>query len=82
MATVFLERKGVLMVDFMQRGTTITSELYCETLAKLRRAIQNKRRGMLTYGVVFLHDNARAHTAGRTGELLEHFNWELFDHPP
>jgi transposase len=39
-------------------------------------------RGMLTYGVVLLHDNSRSHTAARTRELLEHFNWELFDRPP
>jgi hypothetical protein len=29
-----------------------------------------------------LHDNACLHTAARTRALLEHFNWELFDHPP
>jgi hypothetical protein len=28
MATVFWDRKGVLMVDFMQQGTTITTETY------------------------------------------------------
>jgi hypothetical protein len=39
---------------------------------KMRRAIQNIRRGMLTYGIVFLHDDARPHTstAGRTRPLL------------
>jgi transposase len=39
---------------------------------------------MLTYGVVLLHDNAHPHTstAARTRELLELFNWELFDDPP
>jgi transposase len=31
---------------------------------------------------IVLHDNARPHTAARTRALLEHFNWELFDHPP
>jgi hypothetical protein len=31
MATVFWDRKGVLMVEFMQQETTITSETYCET---------------------------------------------------
>jgi hypothetical protein len=37
---------------------------------------------MLTSGVVLLHDNARTHTAARTRALLNHFNWELFDHHP
>jgi transposase len=44
--------------------------------------IQKRGRGMLTTDVVFLHDNARSHTAACTQALLEHFNWELFDHPP
>jgi hypothetical protein len=30
MAAVFLDRKGVLMVEFMHRGATL-SEVYCET---------------------------------------------------
>jgi hypothetical protein len=37
---------------------------------------------MLTYGVILLHDNARPHTAARARALLEHLNWELFDHSP
>jgi transposase len=48
----------------------------------MSRAIQNESNGMLTYGVVFLHANARPHTPAITRELLEQFNWELFDHPP
>jgi hypothetical protein len=50
MATVFWYRKGVLkcIAKHLKR--------------KLRRVIQNKRRGMLTSGAVFLHDNARPHT--------------------
>jgi hypothetical protein len=37
---------------------------------------------MLTHGAVLLHNNASPHTAVRTRALLEHFNSELFDHPP
>jgi transposase len=41
---------------------------------------------MLKYSafIVLLHDNALPHTstAACAQELLEHFNWELFDHPP
>ncbi|KAJ4441265.1 hypothetical protein ANN_11119 [Periplaneta americana] len=82
MATVFWDRKGVLLLDFMPKGTTINANRYCETLRKLQRAIQNKRRGMLSRGVVLLHDNARPHTAASTRELLDQFGWEIFDHPP
>jgi hypothetical protein len=42
MATVFWDRKEVLMVGFMQQGTAIMSEVYWRTLKKLQRAIQTK----------------------------------------
>jgi hypothetical protein len=32
MAAVFWDRKRVLMVGFMEQGTTITSEVYCRAL--------------------------------------------------
>jgi len=41
LATVFWDRKAVLLVDFMAHGTTINAERYFETLKKLRRAIPN-----------------------------------------
>ncbi|GFU53286.1 mariner Mos1 transposase [Trichonephila clavipes] len=82
MASIFWDRKGVLLCEFMPRGTTINADRYCEILNKLRRAIQNKRRGILTKGVRFHHDNARPHTANRTTALVERFGWEMVSHPP
>jgi hypothetical protein len=55
MASVFWDRKGVLMVEFVQQGTTLMLEVYCKTSKKLHRAIQNKRRGMLTYMTMYVH---------------------------
>jgi histone-lysine N-methyltransferase SETMAR len=55
---------------------------FLNAMQKLRRAIQNKRRGMLSAGIVFLHDNARPHTARLTANLLQEFSWEVFNHPP
>jgi hypothetical protein len=78
-ATVFLDNERVLMVESIQEGTTM-SKVYCVTRKNLRRTIQNKRHGMLTDGVMLLHDNVRQHTAAHTRALLDHFNWELFDH--
>jgi histone-lysine N-methyltransferase SETMAR len=56
--------------------------VYCDTLKKLCRANQRKRRGMLSRGVVMLHDNACQHTATATQYLIATFGWEQFDHPP
>jgi len=82
MCTVFWDRKGVLLVDFLPQGSTFNAGVYCETLKKLHRAIQNKRCGMLSQGVVMIHDNARPHTAAAMQNLITTFGWEQFDHPP
>jgi histone-lysine N-methyltransferase SETMAR len=77
-----VRRKGILLIDFMPPGTTINSDRYCDTLRKLRRAIQNRRRGMLSKGVTLLHDNARPHASRQTQHLLKQFGWTVMPHPP
>ncbi|GFX87883.1 HTH_48 domain-containing protein [Trichonephila clavipes] len=64
------------------RGEAVNVGRYCETLLKLRRDIQNKRRGILNTRVVLLHNNARPQTVRRTTAVLTQFCWELFDQPP
>jgi hypothetical protein len=54
-----------------RRLSSAVSDKVFDALQKLRRAIQNKRRGMLSAGIVFLHDNARKHTAQRTASHLQ-----------
>jgi histone-lysine N-methyltransferase SETMAR len=82
MCTLFWDRKGVLLVEFLPQGSTISAGVYCDTLKKVRRAIQNKRRDMLSRVVVMLHDNARPHTAAATQDLITTFGCEKFNHPP
>ncbi|GFW50357.1 histone-lysine N-methyltransferase SETMAR [Trichonephila clavipes] len=82
MAPVFWDRQGILLLELLSPGMTINAAAYCQTLKCLRRAIQNKRRGMLTNGVRLLHDNARPHTALVSKALLKQFKREVLDHPP
>jgi len=82
MASVFWDHKGIILIEYLPQGETINAARYCETLKKLRRAIQNKRRGLLTSGVCLLHDNARPHTANVTKQLLDSFGWDVLNHPP
>jgi hypothetical protein len=54
MCTVFFwDSKRVLLVEFLPQGSTINAGVYCDTLKKLRCAIQNKRHGMLSRGVLY-----------------------------
>ena len=79
MCTIFWDRKGVLLVDFLPQGSTINTGVCCNT-QKLRHSIQNKQRVILSWAVVMTHNNVRPHTA--TQNLITTFGCEQFDHPP
>ncbi|GFV14565.1 histone-lysine N-methyltransferase SETMAR [Trichonephila clavipes] len=80
--TVFFDVQGPLLVEFLEHRKSINSDVYCETLRRLRRSIKNKKPGLLTEGVVLLHDNARPHVSRVTQMELDKFKWETLDHPP
>lgn len=62
MFTVFWDRKEVLLVDFLPCDNFINSVTYCETLTKMLRAIQNKRRSIFSDTLCY---NNRLHTANQ-----------------
>ena len=43
MATVFWDSQGVILVNFLPKGVTINSEVYIETLRKLKAKIRHVR---------------------------------------
>jgi hypothetical protein len=54
MATVYWDCEGVILIDVLTRGQTINSDVYVETLKKLKRRFRR----------VLLHQyNARPHTS-------------------
>jgi hypothetical protein len=77
-----LGQKTRSAVEFLPQGSTINTGAYCDTFKKWRRTIQNKRRAMLSRGVVMPYDNARPHTAAAKQDLIVSFGWEQFDHSP
>ena len=82
MCTVFWVRKGVLLVDFLPQDFPVNAGVCCDTLKKFCHVIQNKRRGMLGWGVLMIHGNTHPHAATVTQNLTTTFGWEQFDHPP
>lgn len=73
---------GPLLIEYAEPGQNINANRYCATLQRLRTAIKNKRRGLLTRGVILLHDNARPHTANVSVATLQKFKWEILEHSP
>ena len=82
MATVFWDSQGVILVDFLPKGETINSEVYIETLRKLKAKIRRVRPNLDMANVLLQHDNARPHTSIRTMEAITSFGWTVIPHPP
>ena len=81
MASIFWDAKGVLLIDYLEKGKTINSEYYCNLLDQLDKNIREKRPG-LQKKIIFHQDNARVHTSFLTMVKLNELKYELFEHPP
>lgn len=81
MATVFWDRRGILMIDWLPEGQTINSAYYIDQLKRLREKIKEQRRGKLTHGILLLHDNARPHTSHETEAAIKELGFKVMPHP-
>lgn len=82
LASVFWDKDGVILIDYLPKGCTINAQYYMSLLDKLKEALKQKRRGKLTRGVLFLQDNAPAHTAHHTLTKIDQIGFELLNHSP
>jgi hypothetical protein len=67
-------------VDFIENGTTISAVSYWETLELLQAAIKQQCPGLLTTGVLLLHDDTQPmsqlqHNSCRTSDGQ---SWNVF----
>ena len=81
MVTVFWDSVGVILVDFMSKGTTINSDVYINTLKKLKARMQRVQPALEMSKVLLQHDNARPHTSLKTHEVISSFGWTTISHP-
>ena len=82
MVTVFWDSVGVILVDFMSKGATISSDVYIDTLKKLKTRIQNVQPTLEMSKVLLQHDNARPHTSLKTCKVISSFGWTTISHLP
>jgi len=81
MATIFWDSKGLLLIDYLPPKTTMNGQCYASQLLKLRDAIKEKRRRMLTRGVWLLHDNAPNHKSMIAQQAVRDCGFVQLDHP-
>lgn len=82
LASIFWDKDGIILTDYLEQGGSITGAYYTELLTKLRNKIVEKRRGKLSKGVLFLQDNAPAHKSLIALQKINEMCFELIDHPP
>ena len=82
MASVFWDAKGIVFIDYLQKGKTINGEYYAKLLRELRQAIKSKRPGELTKGVLLHQENAPAHNSLVAMSAVHDCGFGLIDHTP
>ncbi|CAK9833213.1 Histone-lysine N-methyltransferase SETMAR [Anthophora retusa] len=82
MASVFWDAKGILLIDYLQTGKTITGEYYSNLLDQLHVKIREKRPGLAKKKIIFHQDNAPAHRGVLAMAKLKELHYELLEHPP
>jgi len=50
---------GMLLVDFLDCGDTVTAECYCSALQRLWQVIYHKRPGLTYQDIIILYDHVR-----------------------
>jgi len=72
MATVFWDSKGVIYIDYLEKGKTVIGISFTELLGQFDAELQKKRPHLVKKKVLFHHDNAPAHTSAvATVKLVE-----------
>ena len=81
MATIFWDSHGIILIDYLQKGKTITGEYYDSLLDRID-AILKEKRPHLTKKVLFHHDNVPAHTSAIATAKLFNLLYEILPNPP
>ena len=82
MVTVFWDSVGVILVDFMFKEATINSDIYIDTLKKLKARIRRVQPALEMSKVLLQHENTRPHTSLKTHEIISSFGWTTISHLP
>lgn len=82
MATVFWDSHGVIFIDYLQKGKTITGAYYASLLDKLKAELVEKRPHLQKKKILLHQDNAPSHTSVVAMAKIHELGFELLPHPP
>jgi len=79
LASIFCDQDGILITDYLAKGQTINAVYYSSLLVQLKDILNEKRRGKVTKGFLFLNDNALAHQALATQKKRTYLGFQCLD---
>lgn len=82
MASVFWDSQGVIFIDYLEKGKTITGQYYADLLTRLDTELKAKRPRLAKKKVLYHQDNAPVHTSHIAMAKLSELKYELLPHPP
>ena len=82
LASIFWDQDGIFLIDYLPKGQTINAEYYLSLQVQLKDNLKEKRRGKVTKGVLFLHDNTPVLRALATQKKLAYLSFQCLHHPP
>ena len=81
MMTIFWDNEGILLMDYLSHGDTISGQYYASLIDRLRSAVLEKRRGKFSRGVLLLHDNAPVHKSNIAQAAIRRVGFTELNHP-
>jgi hypothetical protein len=82
MASVFWDAEGILCINYLEEGETITGEYNSILLTRLDEKIHEKRPGLQKKKIIFHQDNAPTQKSVLAMGKLRDLHYELLEHPP
>jgi len=80
---LFWDMNGSMLEHYHEHGTAVTAALYTEMLkSRLKQPLRDKDGGLLSIGVLLLHDNTLPHFMAATIEAIRQLKFELLLRPP
>ena len=83
MFSIFFRTTGMVHIDCLKKGETISSQYYIENcLEPIVNEINRQRPNSGTKNMKFLHDNARPHVTNGVKSYLNDNGFTIIRHPP
>lgn len=82
MASVFWDAKGIILIDYLDKGRAMNGEYFSNLLDRLEKKISETRPGLHKKEIILHQDNALHYKKALAMGKIRDFKFELLEHPP